>query len=78
MKLVKKDFLTEKALKKADQKTYLIRMKGRFVEEFDDESNRLDVFSVYVLLDKEYYSAELVKFVFTKKTGKLVYSKEIE
>ena len=78
MRLQNTTFATDKAIKNADSRTYLIGMKNRFVEEFDDESERLDVFTVFVEFDKRKSGYELVKFVFTKKTGKEVYSKEVE
>ena len=78
MRLQNTTFATDKAIKKADSRTYLIGMKDRFIEEFDDESERLDVFTVFVMFDPKKSSFELVKFVFTKKTGKEVYSKKVE
>lgn len=78
MKLQAKTFATDKAIKSADHRTYLAGMKDRFIEEFDMESERLDVFTVFVMFDPKKYGYELVKFVFTKKTGKEVYSKQVE
>ena len=78
MRLQKTTFASDKAIKSADHRTYLAGMKDRFIEEFDDESGRLDVFTVFVMFDPKKSNVELVKFVFTKKTGKEVYSKEVE
>lgn len=71
-------YATDKAIQKASATTTLIGMKNRFAEEFDLESNRLDVFTVYVEVPEMRYDCTLIKFVFTKKTGKLVYTNVAE